>query len=97
MTGDDEAGNTMLKMRALTDGLVMDDYIYLPGGHWVPKTCLSRWKVRDACLVFSSKIDHGYLLHAISKHVNHFLFEPFENSNRQVQTVYPRKFRENGL
>ncbi|XP_054762695.2 beta-1,4-galactosyltransferase 6-like [Lytechinus pictus] len=29
----------------LNDGLETEDYIVLPGGHWIPTTCSPRWKV----------------------------------------------------
>ena len=30
----------------LDTGLDVDDYILVPGGHWIPAKCTPRWKVR---------------------------------------------------
>ena len=29
----------------LADALLVNNYIYIPGGHWIPAQCLPRWKV----------------------------------------------------
>ena len=29
----------------LAEALLVDNYIYIPGGHWIPAHCLPRWKV----------------------------------------------------
>ncbi|XP_038064349.1 beta-1,4-galactosyltransferase 6-like isoform X2 [Patiria miniata] len=30
---------------ALSEGVLIDDYYYVSGGHWIPATCHPRWKV----------------------------------------------------
>ncbi|PIK36859.1 putative beta-1,4-galactosyltransferase 2-like [Apostichopus japonicus] len=45
-------GNSKNRSREVLDDLIVsaessliDNYNYLPGGHWIPSTCLPRWKV----------------------------------------------------
>ena len=34
----------------LADAILLDNYIYVPGGRWIPANCLPRWKVRTVIL-----------------------------------------------
>ena len=43
-----ESDTSMFKTGRLTDDgvIVTDHYVYRPGGHWIPRNCQPRWKVR---------------------------------------------------
>ncbi|XP_072044443.1 beta-1,4-galactosyltransferase 5-like [Amphiura filiformis] len=53
----------------LADALVLNDYIYVPGGRWVPAHCLPRWKV---AIIIPFR-DRHYHLPILLKHLVPFL------------------------
>ncbi|XP_072022725.1 beta-1,4-galactosyltransferase 6-like [Amphiura filiformis] len=45
LTSSDQCGNKYYKKVLESSGMVINNYVYTPGGIWTPKECFPRWKV----------------------------------------------------
>ena len=45
-TSSDQCGNKYYREALESNQMLVNDYVYTPGGIWTPRECIPRWKVR---------------------------------------------------